>query len=154
MTVTISIKNLIPVQLKLAVGVKPALRAASLAIAEEVRTEMARYPGPVAYPIRWASAKQRRVYFAKRRGIGLPYVRQSDPMSQRLGPSWFSARHGDVGAKAATRVSYAPYVQNYLKQQPMHKATGWRTDKQAAEIVIRSGVVRKHIVAALRKQFG
>lgn len=102
-------------------------------VAEELRDKIAKEPGPVSRPIRWASRKQKIWYIAARRAAGLgPYVRNSDPWSQRLGPSWATANRGQ-DAIVGTRVTYAPWVQSEESQQPMHKATGWVTDKQAID---------------------
>ncbi len=111
-------------------GVIPA---ATRAIAEALKNIITVYPGPVHRPIVWASPAQRAAYIAKRREAGLgPYVRNSDPFSQRLGASWATANRGN-SAIVGTRVTYAPWVQSDKQQQPMHKATGWVTDKQAIE---------------------
>lgn len=107
--------------------------AATRAIAEALKGYLAKYPGPVHKPIHWASFRQRTAYIAQRRAAGLgPYVRNSDPFSQRLGPSWATANRGQ-DAVVGTRVTYAPWVQSEAQQQPMHKATGWVTDKQAID---------------------
>lgn len=103
------------------------------AIAEALKGYLAKYPGPVAKPIKWASMRQMIWYTNARKAAGLgPYRRNSDPWSQRLGPSWATANRG-IDAVVGTRVTYAPWVQSDKQQQPMHKATGWVTDKQAIE---------------------
>jgi hypothetical protein len=107
--------------------------AATRAIAEALKGYLAKYPGPVHKPIKWVSMRQRTAYIAQRRAAGLgPYVRNSDPFSQRLGPSWATQNRG-IDAVVGTRVTYAPWVQSDKQQQPMHAATGWVTDKQAIE---------------------
>ena len=107
--------------------------AATRAIAEALKGFLAKYPGPVHKPIQWASPAQRTWYINARRQAGLgPYRRNSDPWSQRLGPSWATANRG-MDAVVGTRVTYAPWVQSDKQQQPMHKATGWVTDKQAID---------------------
>lgn len=107
--------------------------AATRAIAEALKGYLAKYPGPVAKPIKWASMRQMIWYTNARKAAGLgPYRRNSDPWSQRLGPSWATANRGS-DAVVGTRVTYAPWVQSDKQQQPMHKATGWVTDKQAIE---------------------
>lgn len=107
--------------------------AATRAIAEALKGYLATYPGPVHKPIQWASMRQKVWYTNARKQAGLgPYRRQSDPWSQRLGPSWATANRG-MDAVVGTRVTYAPWVQSDKQQQPMHKATGWVTDKQAIE---------------------
>lgn len=108
--------------------------------AELLRNEIADYPPPPKYPIRWASEKQKRWFFAaaKRGEIEVPYRRQFSSTSQRLGPSWTATQEGDE-VFAGTRVSYAPYVQSKERQQPFHRDTGWITDEQAVERVAESG---------------
>jgi len=111
-------------------GVIPA---ATRAIAEALKGILAVYPGPVKKPIAWASRRQMIWYTNARRKAGLgPYTRGSDPWSQALGKSWATDNRGD-NAVVGTRVTYAPWVQSDKQQQPMHKATGWVTDKQAIE---------------------
>ena len=117
----------------------------SIAVGEQVKTGMMRYPGGAASPVRWASAKQRRAYFAKRREAGLPmkYTRISDPMSQRLKQSWTVARRERMGAVVGTKATYAPFVQSEGGQSAQHAATGWVTDRQAVDEVVASGVIER-----------
>lgn len=129
-------------------GAVPIIQAVTRGVAEQVRDAIAKYPGPVRYPIRWASEAQRRAYWAKRRGLG-PYVRQSDSFSERLGPSWATETRGQFDALVGTRVSYAPWVQSADRQQPMHAATGWKTDAEAVEEVERSGAAERLLKDAL-----
>lgn len=154
--ISIQVSGLSELRGRLGRKLDPYLRAATFAIGEQIRSRLARYPGPVVHPIQWASERQRRFYFAmrQRRGLPLGYVRQFDPMSQRLGPSWTTARWGDIGAVVGTRVRYAPYVQSYEKQQPFHRATGWVTDRQAIEQVQASGVIPRILNDALRRALG
>ncbi len=123
-------------------------------VAEEVRNAIAQYPPPPKYPLRWASAKQRRyVLSMARRGlIPLPYVRQFAPSSQRLGPSWKTVVKGEE-VFVGTMVTYAPYVQSHEKQQPFHADTGWKTDKMAAEEVTSSGVMERIAAEVFRHIF-
>jgi len=144
MNANIEVKGLEKLQRKLGQGARPIIRTILLGVAEEIKGRIAEYPGPVVYPIRWASESQRRAYFAKRRGMG-PYVRQTDSFSERLGPSW--ATRAIVG----TRVSYAPWVQSAEAQQPMHAATGWKTDEEAVEEVEQSGAVERIFSQAVSK---
>ena len=117
--------------------------AATRAIAEALKGYLAKYPGPVHKPIKWASMRQRTWYINARREAGLgPYVRNSDPWSQRLGPSWATANKG-MDAVVGTRVTYARMVQSDKDQQPMHKATGWITDKQAIEKAAQEHVAQR-----------
>lgn len=140
----------------LGINWRPVIQAITWAIGELIRNKIAVYPPSPRHPIHWTSAKQRRAYFAMRRARGLPiaYTRQFDPLSQRLGPSWTVSRYSDLSAKVGTRTTYAPYVQDAERQQPMHRDTGWVTDKQAVEAVRQSGDVRSVAVAAVRKALG
>ena len=153
MPVTIAIRNLDAVMRTIGTDIKPAIRAASLAIGEEIRGKLAVYPGPVKYPIQWASEKQRRFYFAMRAGK-LPYVRNSDAQSQRIGPSWTTARRGDIGAVVGTRATYAPWVQDSERQQPFHRNTGWITDKAAVGLVQKAGHLKDIITDAIMHALG
>ena len=147
MSLTFEIKGDDALIRKLARFHPEVIPAATRAIAEALKGYLAHYPGPVKHPIRWASRKQRAWYHAMRKEQGLPlaYTRNSDPMSQRLGASASTANVGNrqvggwstdnrgMDAVVGTRVTYAPWVQSAEKQQPMHAATGWITDKQAIE---------------------
>ena len=131
MNLSITIRGLDQVHAKYGKGADSIIKALTRAVAEDIRARIAKYPGSVKYPIQWASAKQRRAYFAKRKG-NLPYVRQSDTWSERLGSSW-ATEHRGLDAVIGTKVSYAPWVQSAKKQQPMHANTGWVTDEQAIQ---------------------
>ena len=141
-SVAIEVKGLEPLVRKLGAGAVPIIRALTRAIAEEVRAEVAQYPGPVKLPFKWASRKQRAKVLSMRRGMG-PYVRNSDPFSQRLGPSWATESRGSIDAAVGTRVKYAPWVQDAKHQQPGHAATGWVTDEEAGRKVEQSGVAER-----------
>ena len=75
-----------------------ALDATVNAAAESLRNRIAVYPGKSHSPVIWASEKSHRYYFAMRRQSGLPpnYTRNSDPMSQRLGPGWAVRKQGQA----------------------------------------------------------
>ena len=142
MNFTVTINGLEQLRAKLSQGEwETKVKALTRGIAEDIRTRMAVTPPPVHYPIQWASAKQRRAYFAKRKG-NLPYVRESDSWSQRLLASW-TTENRDVNAVVGTIVDYAPWVQNAQQQQPMHKATGWVTDEQAIKGALDADIPRK-----------
>ena len=144
---TFEIHGLDELRAKYGQGADNIIKAITRGVAEALRERLAVYPGPVSYPIQWASEKQRRWYFAKRKGMG-PYTRQSDSWSERLGPSWTTENRGLDGV-VGTRVSYAPWVQSAEQQQPMHAATGWVTDEQAIEATERSGAVERVFTQAL-----
>lgn len=126
--------------------------AATRAIAEALKGYLAKYPGPSHSPVKWASMRQKVAYFAMRRKAGLPakYTRNSDPMSQRLGPSWATENRG-MDAVVGTRVKYAPWVQGSKQQQPMHKATGWITDEQAIQKAAEEQVAKRVWDQVVRK---
>ena len=155
MGLSIEVRGLDAVQRKLGVDLQPAMRMATRAIAEIVRGKLATYPGPPRYPLRWASLKQKRAYFAMRRRAGLPlkYTRNSDPMSQRLGPSWTVADRGEIGSVVGTRVSYAKWGQDAKFQQPMHAATGWVTDEMVLREAVASGVIQKIVTQVIMGGF-
>lgn len=99
--------------------------------AETFRDYLAEYP-PInrAYPLAWASERQRRWYFANRRKDNLPlqYTRNSDAWSQRLGPSWATRTEGGgLRVVIGNKATYAPYVQDAAMQTQMHRNTGWHT---------------------------
>jgi len=108
--------------------------------------------------VKWPSEKSRRYYFAMRREAGLPmkYTRGSDPMSQRMQQSWTIARR-PTSATLGNRATYAPYVASDQYQTEQHAATGFTTDKQAAEQVIESGTMKRiidaHINAIVKEAF-
>lgn len=153
--ITITITGDKAIGARLGRGLGGAARAMTWGIGELVRNAIARYPGPVHHPIRWTSMRQRFYYRRMRaeRGLPMKYTRQSDPMSQRLGPSWTVARRGD-NTVVGTRVGYAPWVQSAKLQQGFHKNTGWITDKEAAERVSRSGDIARIAEQAIRKELG
>lgn len=147
MAETIEVRGLEALEAKLSIPLKVVLAPAWMAIGQQLKGLIAVYPGSVSYPIKWTNEKQRRWYFAHRAGA-LPYVRNSDPTSQRLGASW-AIESEEFGVVVGTRVTYAPYVQGAEGQQPMHAATGWKTDEQAALELVASGAIPRIIEAAI-----
>ena len=125
-----------------------AMQRAGEKLAETAKRILMSYPGPSHQPVKWASAKQRRWYFAMRRAQGLPmeYTRMSDPMSQDLQHSWQVAKLPN-GAMVGTRVGYASWVQAAESQSPQHKATGWGTDQQAIDELNRRNLIDKVVMA-------
>lgn len=119
-------------------GLTPQIfQTAAIAVAKELQAEARPYPGEVAYPIEWKSEKQRRFYFAMR-GKNLPYVRQSDDMSERLLESWAIEPYGKIGAVLKNNAIYAPFVIGD-DQQPFHRNTGWRILREVAKEFFQSG---------------
>jgi hypothetical protein len=122
-----------------------ALEATVKAAAESLRGRIAKYPGPSHRPVIWQSAGERVAYYAMRRKAGLPlkYTRQSDPMSQRLGPGWTAKRTGALEYTVGNKATYAAKVQAEAYQHPQHKATGWKTDTQAIAELRASGDIER-----------
>jgi hypothetical protein len=119
-------------------------------VALAIKGVIAAYPGPAHRPVIWPSEAARKAYFAQRREGGLPmkYMRGSDPMSQRMQQSWTVSR-SRAEATLGSRATYAPYVASDEYQTEQHKATGFTTDKQAAETVIADGTVDRIITAQI-----
>jgi hypothetical protein len=119
----------------------------ALAIQGVIKPYKRKHSGPVI----WPSEKARRFYFAMRRKAGLPmkYTRGSDPMSQRLQQSWTVERR-PTSATLGNRATYAPYVASDEFQTEQHAATGFTTDKQAAEKVQRGRAMRRIIDANIK----
>ncbi|HAM40523.1 MAG TPA: hypothetical protein DCP69_04110 [Candidatus Omnitrophica bacterium] len=155
-TVSLELKGFDALYKKLGQRMEPHVQAMTLAIGEQVRAAIAKYPGPSHKPVIWASEKSRRWYFANRRAQGLDpqYTRNSDRWSQRIGPSWAVAKRGSMDAVVGTRAAYAARVQSSEKQTAQHKATGWITDKLAIAKVLRSGVIGRIWKDTVRNMFG
>ncbi len=103
-----------------------AIRRLALRAAVQIAVSAAnRYPGPVKRPIRWASARQRRAYYAamRRAGDAPPYRRGRSRLSQNMAQAWQFAI-GETRATIRNKARYAVYVIGRA-QQPFHKATGW-----------------------------
>ena len=123
-------------------GLAQLIQRATRKIGEHTKSLLMRYPGPPSHPIKWASDKQRKWWFAARREANLPpdYTRISDPWSQRLKDSWV-VTPVHLGASVGTPVTYAGYVMSQEKQSAQHKATGWQTDADVVAEVEKSGVI-------------
>jgi len=143
--VSIPLEGLDTLLRDLNVPLAPVLSDITFAVGELVRSEMAVYPGKAHSPVIWASEKSRRYYFWLRRsrGLDLKYTRNSDPMSQRLGPSWTVAHLGQTDAVASTKATYGPFVQAAAFQTAQHAATGWITDEKGVANVKRSGDIER-----------
>jgi len=155
MTVSLHIKveGLDALKRKLGADWTKPIQAGTVAVGQEIRNVVAEYPGPSRQPVEWASEKQRRWWFASRRGANLPfkYTRNSDAWSQRLGPSWAVRPEGQTNAVVGTKATYGPWVQSAEKQTAQHKATGWKTDKEAVEEVERGGKAMRIFRAIIQK---
>ena len=141
---------------KLGQKMDPHVQAMTLAIGEQLRKVISRYPGPAHKPVIWDSDKQRRWWFASRRDAGLDpwYTRNSDRWSQRLGPSWAVRKRGSMDAIVGTKATYAARVQSDKRQTRQHKATGWITDKAAIAQVRASGVIARIWKDTVARMFG
>jgi len=155
MTVSLHIKveGLDALKRKLGADWTKPIQAGAVAVGQELRNVVAQYPGPSSQPVEWASEKQRRWWFASRREANLPfkYTRNSDAWSQRLGPSWAVRPEGQTNAVVGTKATYGPWVQSAEKQTAQHKATGWKTDKEAVEEVERGGKAMRIFRAIIQK---
>lgn len=87
--------------------------------------ELRQYPGPVKYPFKWKSERQRRAFFATDGfGRGIPTVR-----TNALKDGWVThIRDQKDGAvfEVENKTDYAEYVVGDW-QQPGHLATGWQS---------------------------
>lgn len=99
---------------------------------QQLLDELREYPGPVKYPFRWKSERQRRAFFASNGfGNGIPYVR-----TNTLKDGWVThIRDQKDGAvfEVENKADYAGFVVGDW-QQPGHLATGWNS---AGEIVAK-----------------
>lgn len=108
-------------------AIELASREVSTAILPRVRA-LASAPGPVKYPIRWKSEKQRKKFFVTNGfGNGIPYVRTGD-----LAQGWeFSQIVLEDGVLVSLENPYerAQFVYGAFDkpndQQPFHVDTGW-----------------------------
>lgn len=101
-------------------------------IRQRILDDLREYPGPVKYPFKWKSERQRRAFFATDGfGWGIPYVR-----TNALKDGWqtrIEDRTDGAIFSVENRAEYAQYVMGDW-QQPGHLATGWNS---AAEIVAK-----------------
>lgn len=103
----------------MATAVKRTVRARRRIILRRLRDE----PGQPKYPIRWASARQRRAFFATNGfGRGIPTVRTGKLLRGWQVDSTINTRGGSITAR--NDVPYMQFVQGE-NQQPMHIDTGW-----------------------------
>jgi hypothetical protein len=94
-------------------------------IRQQLLDELRQYPGPVKYPFRWKSERQRRAFFATDGfGHGIPYVR-----TNALKDGWTTRiRDQQNGAifEVENTADHARFVIGD-DTQPGHLATGWRS---------------------------
>lgn len=125
---------------------------AGVKIALEMQTKLSNKPGPSSSPVKWPSKKSRAWYHWARRkdGLDLHYKRNSDPWSQKSSVSWGITGTRDGTTTLGNPATYAPYVYSHEYQIEQHKATGWTTDKQAADEVMSQGIVAQHVLAEVK----
>lgn len=147
MTYGIRIVGLRNVQRMLGTDFRPAIQAATKAIALEVQGEIAPYPpstianSPGNPTGRWYE----RGYGPKWRTKAGVHGRKT---SQTLGRRW-AVRQRGMGAVVGNAASYAPYVHNKPKQAGFHAQRGWQTDEGALRAVLASGAVKRIITQAI-----
>lgn len=112
--------------------------AVGVAVAEEARAELARYPSPARKRQAFVSANQRRAFFAKLRSgqISVPYRRTG-----QLGNRWLTQPNGD-GATLTNTAPYSDLVQSAKGQAGYHKGV-WVTDEETARKVESSGAAER-----------
>lgn len=131
---------------KLAKMADPALakrrfRMAMWSAGQTVLNELTNYPpeyggdkGAVAK--HWTTKQRRWFWWAFKSGkLTLPYKRGTDKRSQKLGASWNSKvkeGSGYMETTVGTRVTYARYVMDELKQAFIHKGR-WATIQDVAK---------------------
>jgi len=136
---SVRLEGLDRLQRKLGADFRPTMRAATLAIAAEIQGKIAPYP-----PATEANSPARERWYE--RGYG-PRWRTKDggiagrKTSETLGRRWAIARYGDIGAKLGNGATYSAFVHSAERQARFHGARGWKTDKQAVEIVRRAGTI-------------
>lgn len=90
------------------------------------------YPGPVVYPIKWKTAKQRKAFFATDGfGQGIPTRR-----TNKLADGWkiivIYQANAITQVQAVNNVPYEQFVTG-KDQQPFHTLTGWHTNNQVMD---------------------
>lgn len=102
-----------------------AYKARIKRLRQRLLDDLREYPGPVKYPFRWKSERQRRAFFATDGfGYGIPYVR-----TFALRDGWTTRiRDQQNGAifEVENTADYARFVVGD-DAQPGHLATGWQS---------------------------
>lgn len=96
-------------------------------IAPGLLTELRHTPGPVKYPLEWASERQRRAFFATDGfGRGIPYERTG-----RTNSLWVVNIDLFDGAVVMTTSNSSKAARFTVgrRQQPFHRNTGWQPAK-------------------------
>jgi len=103
-------------------------------VSRQVDATLRREPGPVVYPIEWASERQRRAFFATNGfGHGIPYRR-----THRYAEGWrveADYRGGLSEMSITNSTDYAEYIGG-RKRQPFHANTGWADAEQVTARII------------------
>jgi len=146
----ITLKGLKQVQTMLGRNYKPAMRAATRAIAEQVKSEIAPYP-----PSTQANSPTEDRWYE--RGYGPKWHTKSGVhgtrSSQTLGRRWGVAGRGAIGAVLSNIATYAPFVHAAAKQARWMKKINWKTDEWAIRKVMGSGIVQKVMTQAIMRVF-
>jgi hypothetical protein len=102
-----------------------AYKARVKRLRQRILDDLRAYPGPVKYPFRWKSERQRRAFFATDGfGHGIPYVR-----TNALRDSWqtrIQDQRGGAIFEVENNADYARFVVGD-DAQPGHLATGWQS---------------------------
>jgi hypothetical protein len=114
-----------------------------VAVAEEARDILARYPAASGRAQPFRSAKSRRFFFAALRDgrISVPY-RRGGPGSQGLGRRWLVTPDG-LGATLANSASYAGLVQGERAEQARYHRGTWPGVEEVAAQMERDGTARQ-----------
>jgi len=154
MGATVKLVGLDSLQRKLGADFKPAMRAASKAIALEIQGEIAPYPPAT-------SANRPKGPGSKwyERGFGTKWMLKDGTVrgkktSQTLGRRWGIKGKGAIGAVLGNIATYSPYVHSHEEQAKYHGKRGWVTDEKAVERVERRGTVRRIVEDAVMKAMG
>lgn len=161
-TLTVRIDGIEKLKKALDGDMRRATQDITLGVANEIKSIISPYPGkrPPRNPRRWYErgfgpkwlsdpARRPKKRRSTRPIVYGPYwagYKTSETLSRR----WGVAQRG-LGAIVGNAASYAPVVHHYKEQAAIHEQTGWVTDKQAVERVIKSGVVNRIAQMAVKK---
>ncbi len=145
----ITITGLKEAQRLLGTNFKPALQAATKAIALQVQGEIAPYP-----PATGGNSPSNPTGRWYERGYGPRWRRKDGSVggrktSQMLGRQWGIRASGAWGQIVGNRATYAPYVHAEGQQARVHRAHRWVTDRQAAISTVQSGAVKRIVTQAI-----
>lgn len=136
---TVTSEQLKTLAQKLAVDLKPAMKAASFGIAAAIQDEIAAYP-----PASDANSEGRYPSWY-RRGSGTVRITRAGAEtalgnSETLGRKWALRDVGETKTALVNTASYAPFVHSSEYQAWFHAERGWKTDEDAKAAVIDSGI--------------